>query len=291
MEYNQNLPNDFNPNNYKIINKDLINLNENQLKEHYIKHGYLENRKYKLELPSDFNPNHYKTIYKDLKNLNNEELKEHYIKHGYFENRKYKLELPSDFNPNHYKIIYEDLKNLNNEELKEHYIKHGYFENRIYKFPNNHNDLNLIDFNKINYIDHIVWINLEKSINRFNGMKKLLKNIKIDNTRIEAIDGNNLGLYKIENYIENNNLSNYEIACTLSHIKSINYLNNINGKYFLICEDDISLKNLKYFKINLEDIIVKCPEFDILLIYKTYHNKLDKEYVKWIDFYNNNDHI
>lgn len=143
---------------------------------------------------------------------------------------------------------------------------------------------------KINFIDHIVWINLDRSEDRKNHMINLLKDVKINNTRIPAIDGNNIEKYKLENikYTNYRELSKYEKACTLSHLKSINYLKNIPGNYFMVCEDDITFDNLKYFKKNLKDIIINSPPFDILVIQKTYDKELKNEYEKWIDHYNEN---
>jgi GR25 family glycosyltransferase involved in LPS biosynthesis len=141
--------------------------------------------------------------------------------------------------------------------------------------------------NKINFIDKIIWINLNKSTDRRNYMELILHNINIQNHRIEAIDGNNLDNVKLNNINMIKKLSNYEIACCLSHIKSINYLNSIDGDYFMICEDDIAINNLYYFnKKTLKDIIFEAPNFDILLLYKTYSEEVDNLYVRWKDYYN-----
>jgi GR25 family glycosyltransferase involved in LPS biosynthesis len=133
--------------------------------------------------------------------------------------------------------------------------------------------------NKINGIDHIVWINLDRSQDRRINMEKILGKINIPNNRIIAIDGAK------EDFSYYNNLqrplTNYEKVCTLSHIKAYSYLKNISGKYFLVLEDDITLDNLKFFNKDLKSIIQKAPEFDILLLHKIYNNKLDNLYTKW----------
>lgn len=147
--------------------------------------------------------------------------------------------------------------------------------------------------NKINFIDKIMWINLDKSINRKEYMEKILKNIKIPNIRVSAIDGNNNNLDKIITIEKERELSSLQIAVTLSHIKAISLLNNIEGNYFMICEDDISFKNLDYFNKDdtLEKIIKESPNFDILMLYKTCINDIDNEYEDWMNAYNKGIHL
>lgn len=132
---------------------------------------------------------------------------------------------------------------------------------------------------KINGIDHIVWINLDRSLDRQINMKKILKKINVPNTRIKAIDGATEDM-NIYNYLQRP-MTNYEKACALSHIKTYSYLKNIPGNYFLVLEDDISLDNLKYFNQDLKSIILEAPDFDILQLQKTYNYKLDNLYTKW----------
>jgi len=135
---------------------------------------------------------------------------------------------------------------------------------------------------KINFIDHIVWINLDRSINRKENMEKILLDIEIKNTRINAIDGK---LDDVRNMIcpIETKITDCEIACTLSHIKAINYLNNLEGDYFMVCEDDISFNNIYLIDEDLETIIKNSPEFDILLLSKIYFNKLDNKYTNWTE--------
>ena len=88
-------------------------------------------------------------------------------------------------------------------------------------------------------------------------------------------------------------LNNYEIANTLSHIKAINYLENIKGDYFLICEDNISFNNIILIDKDLKTIISECPKFDILILNKTYLSNINNIYVKWDNYYKplKNDYI
>jgi GR25 family glycosyltransferase involved in LPS biosynthesis len=223
----------------------------------------------------------YINFYDDLKFLKNKENAiNHWNKYGKNENRIYFtinfLEEFNDFDWEKYINFYDDLKYLKNKENAiNHWNKYGKNENRIYFKIENIND-------KINFISHILWINLERSINRREYMEKILSTINIKNTRINAIDGKN---NDVSNIVKNlkYKLSNYEIACTLSHIKAINYLKDLKGDYFMISEDDISFDNLSLINESLETIIKNCPKFDILMIHKIYNKSLEEKYTNWID--------
>jgi GR25 family glycosyltransferase involved in LPS biosynthesis len=139
----------------------------------------------------------------------------------------------------------------------------------------------------LNFISGIAWINLDRSYKRKEYMEKLLQQIDIPNYRIRAIDGN---AYKDIKSIYGDiplqkNLTNSEIACTLSHIKAINYFKDIPGDYFIVCEDDISFDNIIFFNKNLETIIKECPKFDILMLNKTYLQPIKDIYSKWNDYF------
>jgi len=150
----------------------------------------------------------------------------------------------------------------------------------------NNNDNILLNYDKINFIDMILWINLDRSKKRQKYMNNILNDINIPNKRISAIDAKKSNFEKIiDNLDIKNTLSNYEIACTLSHLKAINYALNNNGNYFMICEDDISFYNIKYFTKSLQDIILEAPPFDILLLFKACLFELDNTYIKWKDYY------
>ena len=147
------------------------------------------------------------------------------------------------------------------------------------------NEFNKDVYNKINFIDGIVWINLDKSTERKNKLENILKNISISNYRISAIDGKTLVK---PNYNYEREMSCYEIACTKSHIKAITFLSELSGDYFMVCEDDICFNNLYFIKNDLETIIKNAPKFDILMIYKTYLKYLEEEYTNWNNHINKN---
>jgi len=141
--------------------------------------------------------------------------------------------------------------------------------------------------NKIKKIKAIVWINLDRSPERRKYMEDILSNIDIPNYRIPAVDGRNQNIRNMIGNcpLEKKNITNYEIACTLSHIKAINFLKNIKGKYFLICEDDVSFSNTNLFDESLKTIIENSPPFDILMLNKTYIGYLHNLYNPWLDYF------
>jgi len=267
------------------------------------------------ELPENFSYIIYRDLHDDIKNFTNNELIDHYLYYGKNENRFYNfncyinnnknrpiynLNIPNNFNHSLYRYIHADLENFTNEDLEFHYYLYGKNENRLYTFDNISLDFDIgkyrnnfkkitTDLNqlenysyKINYIDYILYINLDRSINRYLEINKILKNIEIKYSKISAIDGKIIENLKDKIDVNFERLmSNYEIACTLSHIKTINYCKYLKGNYFMICEDDISFYNLKYFKHDLKNIITNCPTFDILLLYKTTLLNHDNLYIKW----------
>ena len=157
------------------------------------------------------------------------------------------------------------------------------------------------DGKSIDFVDKILWINLDKSIDRNKYMTNLFKNVAIPNIRINAINGNTDNVQDMMSggvgggvggggggggIIENRTMSKSEIGCTLSHIKAINYLKDVEGDYFLICEDDITLSNINLIPYSLKEIINNAPKFDILLIHKIYCRNLSNIYTDWNVEYN-----
>lgn len=174
-----------------------------------------------------------------------------------------------------------------NDKISFSYVLHK--NNIHYKILSNdvfteNNNLDKIDINnKINLIDKILWINLDRCLSRKIYMENLLKDITIENIRISAIDGStyNYNLHVRNMTFERRHLTNYEIACTLSHLKIIETLKTMNGNYFMICEDDVSFNNIFLFDNNLETIIKNAPLFDILILFKFSSNYYTSDYTKW----------
>lgn len=199
----------------------------------------------------------------------------------------FSLNLPIFYDYSYLKIKFIYLNDIlkvfkTNKEKISYLIKTNNYR-FIYNFfnPTNHNYF-IIDYSKINFIDKILWINLDSSIQRKNNSENILKNIQIPNERISAVDGSKL---IIPNLTFERNISTYELACLLSHLKAISNLKNSDGNYFLICEDDFILNNTIFFSKDLKQIIQNCPSFDILSIQSTFNKELHNDYNKWSDYY------
>ena len=202
----------------------------------------------------------------------------------------FSFNIPTFNNNSSFKIKFFYLKDVlntltSNKERINYLIKTNN-QRYIYNFfnPNNYSNF-IIDYSKINLIDKILWINLDSSTHRKTNTENILKNIQIPNEKISAIDGSKLIIPKLT---FERNISTYELACLLSHIKAITSLKNTQGNYFLICEDDFILHNTIFFSKDLKQIIQNCPAFDILSIQSTFNKELHNEYNKWSDYYTEN---
>jgi len=140
-------------------------------------------------------------------------------------------------------------------------------------------------YNKVNGIGHILWINLERATERREYMKGILSKLNIQNTRIDAIDGKKFDTTEYKKY--NLHLTNAEVGCTLSHVKTNNIAKKMfdnpefKSDYIMVCEDDISFEGTILAMKNLEEIIKEAPEFDILQIHKMFFHEIPNLYSKW----------
>jgi GR25 family glycosyltransferase involved in LPS biosynthesis len=144
---------------------------------------------------------------------------------------------------------------------------------------------------KINKIGYpILYINLNRSTDRKKYMEEHLKKYNIiDYKRISGVDGKkiyNMKEGEIDGIKFKNNYnigSNYELACTLSHLKAIKYAYENNLSEVLIVEDDISLDLSEYWHDTLKNIVNKdAPkDWEILQLYIS-PNCIDKNEKKFI---------
>jgi len=137
-------------------------------------------------------------------------------------------------------------------------------------------------YKKINGISEIVWINMDRSVERRAHMEEELSHISVPNRRFVAIDGTKDNLQQYFSIDNKNTYKLYtEIACTLSHLLVIASLKNVEGDHFLVLEDDVTFENMKILPFTLEEIIRDAPSFDILQIHRISGHKNDL-YNKWI---------
>ena len=128
------------------------------------------------------------------------------------------------------------------------------------------------------------YINLDRSTDRKKIMEHQLQKYSINYTRISAIDGNNLNIniqYKIYNKI-----NNCELACLLSHIKTILEIEKKGYKYGLILEDDIDFKFINKWEKSIKQIIKNAPkDWNIIKLHHSNYNltkTLYKSNIKYI---------
>jgi GR25 family glycosyltransferase involved in LPS biosynthesis len=167
---------------------------------------------------------------------------------------------------------FENIFIMNDYESKKSILQGNIWKNNLFQVKLNHNipylnaDLN----KKINGIDKIYYINLDRSEQRNQMITSQLKTIDVSFEKISAIDGSDLKKYdiKINSYFRK--LSDKQIACTLSHCKAICKMNDEIGDIFLVIEDDCNLYKSFIFEEDLNKIIKDAPlDFDILMLYKT----------------------
>jgi GR25 family glycosyltransferase involved in LPS biosynthesis len=126
----------------------------------------------------------------------------------------------------------------------------------------------------LNNFPKVLWINLDKSINRRKYMESLLSFYIINNQRITAINGTNLNSEFDNVCIPNKKLSRAENACTCSHLKAMEYfINNMNDDKIIIFEDDVSFDFLDMIPYNWSDFEKKLPnDYQVIQLAITYEN-------------------
>lgn len=165
-----------------------------------------------------------------------------------------------------------------------------------YNLINNINEIkiNRSNFDFMNNIDYIYWINLEDSIVRKKNMIHLLGNFNIKNIRINAVDGtiehniNRKYFYNIDGYDKYPNYTNKEYAILLSHLNTIDKFIMIDESMLqygvaLICEDDLSLDFINYWNKDIKSIINEAPiDWDIIMLgYFSVNLNYNELYNKW----------
>jgi GR25 family glycosyltransferase involved in LPS biosynthesis len=138
----------------------------------------------------------------------------------------------------------------------------------------------------INYyldvIDIIYWINLDRSIERRNNMKNILKEIDIPNKRISATDANLYEYSDLNNLFINYgtyNRTKIEYAVLHSHLKTIDEFSQSPYETALIFEDDLSIEYQKYWDKKISDIIKRAPkDWDIIMLNYNTKTELNDEF-------------
>ena len=91
------------------------------------------------------------------------------------------------------------------------------------------------NIHKINKIDKIYYINLDRNEDRNINMNETLNKLNIDYIRYEGLDGKKYNNIKNDKFNEKENIicnSNCEYAVLYSHLSLIKKLENEKGEYF-----------------------------------------------------------
>lgn len=144
-------------------------------------------------------------------------------------------------------------------------------------------------------IDHVLWINLARAQDRKAEMDDLFRRFPLlPQTRIEAVDARNELPWAVGAKIDDANASNEEIACCLSHLKAADYAGGLEGKCFLIVEDDISLRTFPFLGPHdaLDRIMQRAPaDWEIIVLSWTYASELHREFTDWNRAFDDGFHI
>lgn len=118
-------------------------------------------------------------------------------------------------------------------------------------------------------IDIIYWINLDRSPERRENMKKMFKDEVfngIPNIRITATDGKKDDIYEMIDTTEYSGTDS-EYGCLLSHLNAIKKFNDSKYEIALILEDDCTLELKKYWKKSIKQIIKNAPnDWEIIML-------------------------
>jgi len=100
-------------------------------------------------------------------------------------------------------------------------------------------------------IEHVLYINLEKRIDRKNHVEEQLANINMLDCaeRFNAIC-----------------LQNGRLGCSMSHLKCLQIAKERNWDHVFICEDDILFLNPELFKGNLSTFLSSEIKWDVVLV-------------------------
>lgn len=135
----------------------------------------------------------------------------------------------------------------------------------------------------------IYWINLDKSVDRKLYMETQFQKCNLENTRIKAIQVDDLPLIKFEN---SKRMTPVEFACLSSHFKALYEGCKNNDDWFVIMEDDIVIPQ----SINFEKIVNSAPsDWGILQLFIIHHEQINNLYtvyksknIKWYEWNDKN---
>jgi GR25 family glycosyltransferase involved in LPS biosynthesis len=101
----------------------------------------------------------------------------------------------------------------------------------------------------LNYMDHILYINLHNRPDRKEHVEQQLQQLGYTGKRMEAVE-----------------CVQGAIGCGQSHIQCLEYAQSHNWPYVCIMEDDITFTNPTLFKSQLTTFLSRVKQWDVLLL-------------------------
>ena len=129
----------------------------------------------------------------------------------------------------------------------------------------------------------ILYINLDRAIDRRLKLENILIDNKLNYKRIEAVDGKLFEKNELKQKYNFRKLSTSEVACTLSHIKAIQYAFDNSMETVLIMEDDCSFEYLNFKKKPLRKLMSIDNDWDIIQLGIICGEELYNNFTKILD--------
>lgn len=128
--------------------------------------------------------------------------------------------------------------------------------------------------NKLKGFEPVYVINLKSRTDRFDYIKKQLKENKVSNyTVVEATDGNSAIWEDLVFDRKSLPLTDSELGATISHLSTIkNWFENSDSDYAVVIEDDLSFETVKYWDFNFKDFIKSIKQKYGILQFCIIHN-------------------
>ena len=109
-------------------------------------------------------------------------------------------------------------------------------------------------------LPHILWINLDRSVDRKVYMETELAKYDVSHTRISGCDGKQYDTFSIIDFSDDRYETRGEIGCLCSHFKALEYfLHSMTDEYCLIAEDDLTFFYLNFWKKSFWEYLADLP--------------------------------
>lgn len=130
-------------------------------------------------------------------------------------------------------------------------------------------------------LPHVLWINLDKSVERKKYMCELLNIHNIKNNRISALDGEKIFINR-----KIDKLDNIKLSVRTSHLKAIKFFvenNKFIGDHCIIAEDDLSFDYINYWDKSFYEYIDLYDDYDVIQLSVHFNKKVLESFLDEFD--------